>query len=207
MKDNTIATEAFSSGRKSFYLDFKLARNKTNYMRITNLVQFEDGSTKKSRLYIWQEDFEMWIAAFASLFQSAAYAGEKETTVLDLFNQGRQKKDSGIKSWKPEKQPREKLLEGGPEDLTTAELIAMLIGSGTSDTNAVGLAEKILNSVDNNVEKLGRLSHQDLAKFKGMGLAKSSAILFAFELGKRVFNIKNLLVRKMALNIANLKTK
>ncbi len=198
MKDNTIATEAFSSGRKSFFLDFKLARNKSNYMRITNLVQYEDGSTRKSRIYIWQEDFELWISAFASLFQSAVHAGEKDTSVLDLFNQGKQKRGNGIKSWDPEKRPREKLLEGGAEDLTTAELIAMLIGTGTSETNAVGLAEKILNSVDQNVERLANLTHEQLAKFKGMGLAKSSAVLSAFELGKRAFNIKNLLVSKMS---------
>jgi len=198
MKDNTIASEAFSSGRKSFFLDFKLARNKSNYMRITNLVRFEDGSTKKARLYIWQEDFELWISAFASLFQSAAYAAEKHVPVLDLFNQGKEKGESGIKSWDPEKRPREKFLENGPGEMTLAELIAMPIGSVTADANAVELGEKILKSVDNDLSKLSELSHIELAKFKGMGLAKSSAILSALELGKRAFSIKGLIGWKSA---------
>ncbi|HEU0126256.1 MAG TPA: UPF0758 domain-containing protein [Flavobacterium sp.] len=198
MRDNTIASEAFSSGRKSFFLDFKLARNKSNYMRITNLVKYEDGSTKKARMYIWQEDFELWISAFASLFQTAAYADEKEVTVLDLFNQGKDKRGSGIKSWDPEKRPREKFVEDGPGELTLAELLAMLIGSGTTDSNAIELGEKILTSVDNDLQKLATLSHTELAKFKGMGLAKSSAILSALELGKRAFGIKRLFSKKSA---------
>ncbi|ARS41892.1 hypothetical protein CA265_20435 [Sphingobacteriaceae bacterium GW460-11-11-14-LB5] len=196
MRNNTIASESFSSGRKSFFLDFKLARNKSNYMRITNLVRYEDGSTRKARMYIWQEDFELWISAFASLFQSAAHASEKDVTVFDLFNQSKQMKDSGIKSWEPEKRPREKFLDSGPGEMTLAELIAMLIGSGTADANAIELGEKILNSVDNNLSKLSELSHTELAKFKGMGLAKSSAVLSALELGKRAFGFKNLLNRK-----------
>ena len=198
MKDDTIASEAFSSGRKSFFLDFKLAKNKSNYMRITNLVKYEDGSTKKARLYIWQEDFELWISAFASLFQSAAHASEKDVTVLDLFNQGKEKKDSGIKSWDPDKRPREKFLESGPGEMRLAELIAMLIGSGTVDANAIELGEKILKSVDNDLTRLSELKHTELAKFKGMGLAKSSAILSALELGKRAFSIKRLLIQKLA---------
>lgn len=182
MKDNTIASEAFFIGKKELFLDFKLARNKSNYMRITNLVRFEDGSTRKARLYIWQEDFELWISAFASLFNLQRMQLKRCNGMTCLIR--KTKGESGIKSWNPEKRPREKFLENGPGEMTLAELIAMLIGSGTADANAVELGEKILKSVDNDLSKLSELSHIELAKFKGMGLAKSSAILSALELGK-----------------------
>lgn len=197
MKGNTIATEAFSSGRKSFFLDFKLAKNRTNYMRITNLIKFEDGSTRKARLYIWQEDFEHWISAFASLFRTAANVREREVTVQDLFHQAKEKKESGIKSWNQENRPREKFLTHGPKELSLAELLAMLIGSGNTERDAVKLCEQILHSVGNDLERLSELSHVELAKFKGMGLAKSSAILSALELGKRAFSLKALLGSKV----------
>lgn len=190
MRNIVIATEAFSSGRKRFFMDFKLAQNNTNYMAITSRIAMQDGSERVSRMMIWQEDFELWISAFASLFQSAAHAHEKEKTVQDLFHQAKEKKIRGIKSWEEGMRPREKFLKGGAEVLSNSELLAMLIGSGTEDVTAVDLGDRILSSVGYDLKKLSILKQKQLAKFKGMGLARSSAILAAFELGRRAFGMK-----------------
>ncbi len=91
----------------------------------------------------------------------------------------------GIKSWAEEDRPREKLLEKGRHTLTEAELIAILIGSGSRDETAVELSKRILASVGNNLNDLGKLGVQELNKFKGIGDAKAISIVAALELGRR----------------------
>ena len=90
-----------------------------------------------------------------------------------------------IKSWSPEDRPREKLLLKGTSALSDAELIAILIGSGTSRLSAVELSKKILSLGNNNLNELARLSVKDLMKMKGIGEAKAIAIVAALELGRR----------------------
>ena len=95
------------------------------------------------------------------------------------------KQPFGIKSWAEEDRPREKLLGKGRHVLTEAELIAILIGSGSKDETAVELAKRILISVGNNLNELGKLSVQELITFKGIGEAKAISIIAALELGRR----------------------
>jgi DNA repair protein RadC len=90
-----------------------------------------------------------------------------------------------IKNWSPEDRPREKLLIKGNQALSDAELIAILIGSGTPKLSAVELSKQILQKVDNNLHDLARLSVKDLMKFKGIGEAKAITIVAALELGRR----------------------
>ncbi|WP_374165430.1 DNA repair protein RadC [Arcticibacter sp. MXS-1] len=90
-----------------------------------------------------------------------------------------------IKSWAEEDRPREKLLSQGRRNLTDAELIAILIGSGSREETAVELSRRILHSLENDLEKLGRLSVNELSKFKGIGEAKAISIIAALELGRR----------------------
>ena len=71
----------------------------------------------------------------------------------------------GIKSWAEEDRPREKLMEKGRHVLTEAELIAILIGSGSRDETAVELSKRILASVGNNLNDLGKLNVTELTKF------------------------------------------
>ena len=73
----------------------------------------------------------------------------------------------------------------GKNSLTEAELIAILIGSGSRNESAVSLAKRILTSVDNNLNKLGKQQVLDLMKFKGIGEAKAISIITALELGRR----------------------
>ncbi|MCU0339456.1 MAG: DNA repair protein RadC [Spirosomaceae bacterium] len=90
-----------------------------------------------------------------------------------------------ILSWAEEDRPREKLLLKGRSALTDAELIAILIGSGTVDLTAVDLAKIILQKAGNNLNELAKLSIKDLMKIKGIGEAKAISIAAALELGRR----------------------
>ena len=91
----------------------------------------------------------------------------------------------GIKSWAEADRPREKLLKFGKSVLSEAELIAILIASGSINETAVDLSKRIMNSVNNNLSELGKLSVKDLTKFHGIGEAKALSIIAALELGRR----------------------
>jgi len=90
-----------------------------------------------------------------------------------------------IKNWNEDDRPREKLLLKGRTALSDAELIAILIGSGSRNESAVSLSQRILASVSNNLSELGRLSIPELMEFKGIGEAKAICIAAAMELGRR----------------------
>ncbi len=100
-----------------------------------------------------------------------------------------------ISQWAEDDRPREKLMLKGKGQLSKAELIAILIGSGNTEESAVQLAQKILNSINNNLAELSNLSLSDLKKFKGIGEAKAISIIAALELGKRRLS-EDVLVRK-----------
>lgn len=91
----------------------------------------------------------------------------------------------GIKSWAEEDRPREKLLLKGKQNLTDAELLAIVLGSGSRNETAVGLAQRMMGSVENNLEKLSRLTLKELMTFKGVGEAKAITLAAVMELGRR----------------------
>jgi len=90
-----------------------------------------------------------------------------------------------IKSWAEDDRPREKMLLKGKSALSDAELVAILIGSGSKNESAVTLSKRILASIDNNLNSLGKLSVLELQRFKGIGEAKAISIMTALELGRR----------------------
>jgi DNA repair protein RadC len=90
-----------------------------------------------------------------------------------------------INEWAEEDRPREKLAELGAEHLSNAELLAILIGSGSDRESAVDLMKRILRDCDNNLNALGKMSIDELTTYHGMGPAKAITILAACELGKR----------------------
>ena len=90
-----------------------------------------------------------------------------------------------ITQWAAEDRPREKMLSKGIMALSDAELLAILIGSGSIGESAVTLSQRILSSVENNLHDLGKKSLHELQKFKGVGQAKAITIAAALELGRR----------------------
>ncbi len=95
------------------------------------------------------------------------------------------KKRLPIKEWNKDERPREKLLEKGPESLSNAELIAILIASGTKKESALDISRNILLKCDNNLRELTRLNFQKLNEIKGLGPSKITTLLSVFELFKR----------------------
>lgn len=90
-----------------------------------------------------------------------------------------------IPEWSAADRPRERMLAQGAKALSDAELIAILIRSGTPKDSALDLARVILNKADNNLHKLAALSVAELMKVKGVGEAKALSVAAALELGQR----------------------
>jgi DNA repair protein RadC len=90
-----------------------------------------------------------------------------------------------IAHWSESDQPREKLRDKGSQALSDAELLAILIGSGTPGVSAVELMQEVLSNCNNNLNTLGKMTIRQLMDYKGIGEAKAITILAACELGKR----------------------
>lgn len=90
-----------------------------------------------------------------------------------------------INKWAEEDRPREKLMAHGAETLSSAELLAILIGGGSSKESAVDLMKRILNDCGNNLARLSKMSIEQLMAYHGIGMAKAVTIQAACELGKR----------------------
>ncbi len=90
-----------------------------------------------------------------------------------------------INQWAEEDRPREKLMRLGAEALSDAELLAILVGSGSTKETAVELMKRVLSECDNNLNTLGKMTISELCKYNGIGEAKAITIIAACELGKR----------------------
>lgn len=90
-----------------------------------------------------------------------------------------------IKQWDEADMPREKMERLGAEALSNAELLAILIGSGSHEESAVDLMKRVMNDCGNNLNTLGKKTIKELCDYKGVGPAKAITILAACELGKR----------------------
>jgi DNA repair protein RadC len=97
--------------------------------------------------------------------------------------------------------PREKLMNKGRTSLSDAELIAILLGSGSRNETAIQLSQRILNENHNNLNNLGQLSVNDLKKYKGIGEAKAVTVAAALELGRR--RKESEVVQKPKINTSN----
>ena len=90
-----------------------------------------------------------------------------------------------IKQWAKDDQPREKLRTKGAENLSDSELLAILIHNGTKQRTALDLARDVLKLGQDNLNELGKLSHKELMRVKGIGEAKAISLAAALELGRR----------------------
>jgi len=90
-----------------------------------------------------------------------------------------------LTTWAVEERPREKVMANGVQYLSDAELLAILLGSGTKHITSVELARQILKGAGNSLQQLGRQGIGELVRIKGVGPAKATSILAALELGRR----------------------
>lgn len=95
------------------------------------------------------------------------------------------KNNLSIKSWAEDDRPREKLILKGKNALSDAELLAIILGSGSRNQTAVELAQELLHQSENNLTIFSKCSLYDLKKFKGVGEAKAVGVIAALELGRR----------------------
>jgi len=103
-----------------------------------------------------------------------------------------------ILQWAEDDRPREKLLLKGKASLSDAELVAILIGSGTKDESAVDVAKRILALAENDLNKLARMGVKELSKIKGIGEAKAISIIAAMEIGRRRKEIERDIAPRLA---------
>ncbi len=94
-------------------------------------------------------------------------------------------KNIPIKEWAEDDRPREKLLSKGKASLSNAELLAIMLRTGTSKQTALDLSKNILKEVNNNLIELSKMTVSDFSKFNGVGQAKAITIIAALELGNR----------------------
>lgn len=110
-----------------------------------------------------------------------------------------------INQWAEEDRPREKMMAHGARVLTDAELLAILIGSGSQDETAVELMRRVLSACNNNLNELAKLSLEQLCRFKGIGPAKAVTVMAACELGRRrkLAEVEERLVVRTARDLYN----
>jgi DNA repair protein RadC len=120
-------------------------------------------------------------------FQNDLTSPNKPEMIQKIIKKTGRKKatESGIKKWAEDDRPREKLIAKGAPTLSDAELLAILIQSGSKEKSAVDVAREILDLGNQNLSVLSRLSVSDFQRIKGIGEAKSIAVAAALELGRR----------------------
>ena len=186
MKRQVLASESFSSpnSKRHYFLDFKRAENNSNYIQITRSEQQGDGSYKRWEVIVFENQFSEFIQAFSSLFQSAAWYGADYKGMKEIHAEA--KAATGIKGMAPQDRPRERLVALGAAQLEDAELLAILIGSGTPNESSIVLAQRILAGQGADLLGLKSMTLEQLCRFKGMGIAKSCNVLSALELAVRI---------------------
>ena len=188
MKNPIIATESFSENGTYYFFDFMQAVNGSYYLRIARSDQLSDNTYLRTAVVFFEQNFELAIQALSSLFSNAArYAAQKTASRPAPETE----RATGIKSWEPSLRPRKKMIEQGRDAMADAELLAMLIGSGSPRETAVDLADRILASVDYDLKRLSELTVEDLCRFHGMGPAKALSIISSMELAARLVKRQN----------------
>lgn len=182
MESKIMYTEAFPSGpMRHYFFDYKQGARGDLFVQLTCSEKQRDGGYQRNRVVFFERDLPLVVQALASLCHHASHlklAGPKKGSEV--------RRERGIPSWEPDMKPRERLLAHGPLALSDAELLAMLIGSGTTRETAVDLAARVLEAFGG-LTGLPGASYKRLSRFSGLGLAKCSAILSALEIAMRLF--------------------
>ncbi|MBE9599875.1 UPF0758 domain-containing protein [Pedobacter sp. MC2016-24] len=183
MEPTYLASESFGTSSRHYFIDFNVAANDSDYIRITRSDLQINGEYKRRSICVFEEDFHFLIESFSMVFSSVIQQ-RKGKVITDAISAGQQ--GSGIKSWPVAERPREKMITAGPSALGDAELLALLIGSGTVKHSALDLANMILEDVGYDLNALSELMVEDFCRFKGIGAAKAAVIVAALELNKRI---------------------
>lgn len=180
-----LASEMFGHGRKHYFIDIKKAVNNSHFLLITSSEQFpHDDKYRRQTIRLWEEDLAMFVEALSMVLGRLAHGDLEE---LPFPKMQAVKDPKGVKALAADDRPREKLHAQGAVVLSDAELLAILLCTGTSELSVLDLCKKIMRSVKGNPSWLLNLTTERLCKFPGVGVAKAATLLAALELGRRVF--------------------
>ncbi|WP_170122785.1 UPF0758 domain-containing protein [Mucilaginibacter oryzae] len=178
----TLASETFSRGRMRYYIDVKRALNDTYFILFTVSEYFPNPNTHcRQTILIWQEDLAMFVEAFSMILGQVAY-GQLDLPEAEM---NAVKNHKGMKAIAEYDRPREKLHALGAGALSDAELLAILLGTGSSELSVLDLCHKIMGSVGHEPSRLWLRSAEDYCRFPGVGVAKAATLMAALELGRR----------------------
>lgn len=180
-----LATESFSHGKKHYFIDVKKASNDTHFLLITSSEKFAEDKYHRRTIQLWEEDLGFFVEALSMVLRQLAHGELSPPEVkMDLV-----KDPKGMKAVAEYDRPREKLHAMGADKLSHAELLAILLCTGSSELSVLDLCKKIMRSVKNEPARLAAQKVEDFCKFPGVGVAKAATLLAALELGRRTFAV------------------
>jgi len=178
-----LASESFSHGKKHYFIDVKKASNDTHFLLITSSEQFDTDKFHRRTIRLWEEDLRFFVEALSMVLRQLAH-GELSPPEAKMKLV---KDPKGMKAIAEYDRPREKLHALGADCLTNAELLAILLCTGSSELSVLDLCKKIMKSVKNHPALLLNLTAKDFCRFPGIGRAKAATLMAALELGRRAF--------------------
>jgi hypothetical protein len=178
-----LASETFSHGKKHYFIDLKKASNDTHFLLITSSERYEEDKFHRRTIQLWEEDLGFFVEALSMILSQLAYGELLSPEVkMELV-----KDPKGMKAIAEYDRPREKLHALGAASLSNAELLAILLCTGSSELSVLDLCKKIMRSVKDDPARLFSRTAEDFCKYPGIGVAKAATLLAALELGRRAF--------------------
>lgn len=178
-----LASETFSHGKKHYFIDVKKASNDTHFLLITSSEKYDEDKFYRRTIQLWEEDLGFFVEALSVILSQLAHGELSPPEVkMELV-----KDPKGMKVIAEYDRPREKLHGLGAGVLSNAELLAILLCTGSSELSVLDLCRKIMKSVKNDPVRLLNRTAEDFCKYPGIGVAKAATLLAALELGRRAF--------------------
>lgn len=178
-----LASETFSHGKKHYFIDVKKASNDTHFLLITSSEKYDEDKYHRRTIQLWEEDLGFFVEALSMILSQLAYGELSPPDVkMELV-----KDPKGMKAIAEYDRPREKLHALGAGKLSNAELLAILLCTGSSELSVLDLCRKIMKSVKDEPARLLNRTAEDFCKYPGIGVAKAATLLAALELGRRAF--------------------
>lgn len=180
----SLASETFGRGRKHYFIDVKKASNDTHFLLITSSEKFQnDDKYYRRTIQLWEEDLGFFVEALSMILSQLAYGELSSPEVkMELL-----KDPKGMKAIAEYDRPREKLHALGAASLSNAELLAILLCTGSSELSVLDLCKQIMKSVKDTPKRLLNRTADDFCRFPGIGVAKAATLMAALELGRRAF--------------------
>ena len=181
-----LDSESFGHGKKRYFIDVKKACNDTHFLLITSSEQFGGDKFHRQTVQLWEEDLAFFVEALSMILRRMT--GGESPRLFSKPELALVKGATGLMAVGENAGPREKLHAFGPGKLRNAELLAVLLGTGSVALPVLELCRELMRSVKDDPAALVRLTAADFCSYPGIGMAKAAALLAAIELGRRIFS-------------------